>query len=221
MDDIIHDPLEDGLSAVQLLDFMGDDLTVVNAARVSMNKRSEKMRKRDEKLIRYLAKHNHWTPFAHVMVQVRIKMPLFVARQWFKHIVGFNRNEVSRRYVDDPPEFYLPAKWRHRAENVKQGSSEKTHDTTVYDWIQVKNSVNHYISLIEHNVAPEMARMVLPQNMYTEFIDTGSLAAWARLYNLRVDPHAQSETQQYAKAIGIICKDVAPISWEALTNDKT
>lgn len=234
----VHDPLGDTISAVQLLDHMGTDLTVVNAARVSMDKRStwafewapdaiadvtphqiKVLSKRDIKLINYLAEHNHWTPFSHCVVTLRIKMPIFIARQWFKHQVGFTRNEVSRRYVDTPPEFYNPTHWRKRAENVKQGSSDEVVEANTagmqayYDEVEEQ----YLRAVTEEGIAPEMARMILPQSMYTEFWETASLAAYARLCSLRLDPHAQKEIRDYAEAVDSILAKLFPVSWAALT----
>ena len=228
------DPLKDGISSVELLTHMGDDLMVVNAARVSMAKESEwelkpaprgmlsklELAERDKKLIGYLAKHKHWTPFSHPQAQLRIKMPIFVARQWFKHMIGFTRNEVSRRYVDDTPEFFVPKEWRTRAENVKQGSSDEIHPVSHLmskDFsLLVKGALDLYEELLASNVAPEQARMLLPQSMYTEFIETGSLAAYARLAGLRLDGHAQKEIQWYAQSVDSILSQLFPVSWEAL-----
>lgn len=378
---IKHDPLDDGISQVTLIDYMGDDLRVVNAARVSFDKESSwvedprnpdfpnVLSERDRKLIRYLARHDHWTPFSHCMVTLRIKMPIFVARQWFKHSVGFTRNEVSRRYVDSTPEFYVPKIWRKRAENVKQGSSDETvildgsqkcahcgsemefkrkedekmkrfcsarcrdhhyrkhthkgwavskvaslrqsakkrgiaFDLTVEDLLEVGQpavckylgieldyaadsvkpesaSVNRidprlgyvkgnieiisnkansmlldatpeelmtfvenvalvrngvfvkqapsvrgfydsitetYNKMIAEGIAPEQARMILPCSHYTEFYETGSLAAYARLAKLRLDSHAQKETRLYAEAVSEIMARLFPVSWEALSH---
>lgn len=229
-----HDPLKDGISSVQLVDHMGSDLSVVNAARVSMAKESQwdedwtapdalsilSLSDKDQKFIKYLAKHQHWTPFSHPQITLRIKMPIFIARQWFKHMVGFTRNEVSRRYVDDTPELYIPTEWRGRAESVKQGSSDEVVNVgllmvehTDY-WIA---TLDTYKDLLDKGVCPEQARMVLPQSMYTEFIETGSLAAYARLASLRLDPHAQKEIQWYAQAIDKVMSELYPVSWEALT----
>lgn len=223
------DPLNDGISSVQLVDYMGDDLTVVNAARVSMAKTSEwewlwinddqysVLAERDKRLIKYLANHDHWTPFSHCMVTLRIKMPIFIARQWFKHQVGFTRNEVSRRYVDDAPEFYVPTEWRLRAENVKQGSSEETVEADLEGARAFYGALGkQYSLLLEEGVAPEMARMILPQSMYTEFWETASLAGYARVAKLRLDAHAQKEVQHYAAAVDQIMRDYFPVSWGAL-----
>ena len=208
---------------IELLDHMGDDLAVVNAARVSMHKESLTLCDNDEKLIRYLAKHKHWTPFAQVQFKFRISMPIFVARQYFRHQVGLLRNETSRRYVDNPPEFWNPnGAWRGRAEHVKQGSGGLLDDMDQLlaqaDYNIVMNQATiSYKNMIERGVCPEQARAVLPQSMMTEFIETGSLAAYARIYNLRSDPHAQKEIQEYALAIGEHIEKIVPVSWNALT----
>jgi len=207
---------------VELLNSMGDDLTVVNAARVSMAKHSDELNEDDKKLIRYLAKHQHWTPFSQVTVQLRYKMPIFVARQWFKHQVGFTRNETSRRYVDTPPEFWHPYQWRSRAVSVKQGSGgsiEGPRLNEIEDYYEkaISTAAEMYEALLSCGVAPEQARAVLPQAMMTEFVETGSLAGYARLYKLRTDEHAQSEVRVYALEVGEIMKQIAPVSWAALT----
>lgn len=229
-----HDPLKDGISSVQLVDHMGSDLSVVNAARVSMAKESNweinndnphctsiLLGEKDKKLITYLAKHKHWTPFSHPQVTLRIKMPIFIARQWFKHMVGFTRNEVSRRYVDDTPEIYIAKEWRGRAENVKQGSSDEAICVgklpPALFGAYAERALQTYQDALDAGVCPEQARMVLPQSMYTEFIETGSLAAYARLASLRLDPHAQKEIQWYAQAIDKVMSELYPVSWAALT----
>jgi len=225
---------------VKLIDVMGDDLRVVNAARVSFSKESNKLDEKDQKLLKYLAKHNHWTPFSHVQITMREKVPIFVARQRFKHMVGFTYNEVSRRYVDDPPEFFNPKEWRKKSENKKQGSSSELINQVRYwdpivgpdeHWVDIEEFVHRhhhdclwvYQSLINEGVAPEQARMVLPQSMYTEYYVTGSLAAWARAYLLRIDPHAQKEIQdlasQWNKNISSI--DTLKYSWSALIGKET
>jgi len=216
--------LGDGIGSVTAIDSMGDDLTVVNAARVSMGKESfwemGSLPERDVKLIHYLAKHQHWTPFSHVMVTLRLKMPMFVARQWFKHTVGFSRNEISRRYVDDDPELYSPMTLRLRAENVKQGSSDEAIETDDYNREFEDSSLALYRMNIEDGVAPELARMYLPQSTYTEFYETASLAAYARLFSLRTDATSQAEIRLYAEAVGDVCANIAEESWDALTKGK-
>ena len=215
-------------STVELIDNMGTDLTVVNAARVSFDKESQWedvlpfiLSNADEKLINYLAKHNHWSPFAHTSIQLRVTSPIFVARQLVKHQVGGVWNEVSRRYVDEEPTFYFPEKWRKRAENIKQWSSDE--EFTEYDsgvWKAFNNSfIDHiewYSALINDGVAPEQARMILPQNMMTSWYWTGSLMFFHRVFKQRIDSHAQKETQEVAEQIGNICEDLFPISWRAL-----
>jgi len=221
---------------VDYVDHMGNDLTVVNAARVSFNKQSEwdgeqhwtggikdkKMSERDQKLIRYLAKHNHWTPFAHPQITLRIKAPISIRTQFFKHKQGFVENEVSRRYVTDPPEFYIPLWRKAPTEGAKQGSSgfvenhEEIHLRTQRYIEALQSCVKHYESLIESGVAPEQARFILPQGVFTEWWWTGSLAAFARFYKQRSDPHAQWEIQQYAEAVSKIISRLFPESWSCL-----
>ena len=205
-----------------LIDRMGSDLTVVNAARVSFNKESKHFDNKDEKLINYLANHNHWTPFSHCTITIREKVPIFVARQRFKHMVGFSYNEVSRRYVDDAPEFFTPDAWRSRPrDGIKQGSGPAFDLTQQLEFERMleyhhNECIDYYTTLLKKGVAPEMARMVLPQSMYTEYYVTGSLYAWARAYNLRIDAHAQKEIQDLAKMWGKIIEPLYPFSWKAL-----
>lgn len=217
------DPLHDSISKVELLEVMGSDLTVVNAARVSFNKESTVMCEADAKLIRYLAKHKHVTPFFHPQIRMRIKMPIFVAREWYRHQIGFARNEVSRRYVDFEPEVYAPKELRARDPKLKQGSKAESveNNDAVADAMRLSlyAAVSTYHALLEDNVAPEVARMVLPQSMYTEFIETGSLAAYARLCALRLDPTAQKEIREYADAVSKLLEDKFPVSWAALMAD--
>lgn len=249
---------------VTYINHMGDDLMVVNSARVSFNKESNweiiphrdgwcqtdiayesYLSKDDKKLIGYLASHGHWTPFSHPQVTLREKVPIFVARQRFKHMVGFSYNEVSRRYVDDTPEFFTPDKWRGKPTGgAKQGSSGELPDgvdlieasdlfpenvSVKYDDGEVEhdffmgiNSFHelceiYYNRLLYNEVAPEQARMILPQSMYTEYYVTGSLAAWARAYKQRIDAHAQKEIQDVAVEWGNILEPLFPVSWKALT----
>ena len=202
---------------VDLIDHMGSDLSVVNAARVSFAKESDGFSDKDAKLITYLAKHNHWSPFGHASLQFRIKAPVFVARQLVKHQVGLVWNEVSRRYVDDEPEFYIPTEWRLKAEDKKQGSSDETIEYSIDSTMMfVKETYNN---LLNKNIAPEMARMVLPQNLYTEWYWSGSLMAFARVCNLRCKPDTQLETQEIANLIDMEAQLLFPISWEALRSE--
>ena len=204
---------------VNLIDVMGTDLSVVNAARVSFAKVSNELSDKDEKLIKYLAKHNHWSPFGHASLQFRIKAPIFVARQLVKHQVGLVWNEVSRRYVDDEPEFFIPDQWRSRPENSKQGSGEEIIIYNIESTMQFVKQT--YQNLLKANVAPEMARMVLPQNMYTEWHSSGTLMAFARVCNLRCKEDAQKETQDIANDIDKLCREQFPVSWNALRNMPT
>ena len=216
---------------VHYVDHMGSDLTVVNAARVSFAKTSEweisedgsrKLSQRDQRLIKYLAEHNHWTPFAHPQITLRIKAPIFVRTQLFKHKIGFTENEISRRYVTNEPEFYIPD-WRSSpTDGAKQGSSDFIDDVYVNDLdrMYTRNAlecIDIYKELLKEGVAPEQARAILPQGTYTEWWWTGSLSAYARVFKQRIDAHAQWEVQQYASAIGKILEPLFPYSWSVLT----
>lgn len=212
----------------EYIDHLGTDLTVVNSARVSFSKESDEFTYRkdvekgsDEGLVEYLAKHNHWTPFSHPQITMRETVPIFVARQRFKHMVGFTYNEVSRRYVDDEPEFFIPDVWRSRPDgSLKQGSGDVVqHNLYVKDKYQIfiNSAKKLYEELLETNVAPEQARMVLPQSMYTSYYVTGSLSAWARAYKQRIDSHAQKEIQDLAKQWDEIIQPLFPECWKVLT----
>ena len=224
---------------VDYLNHMGDDLTVVNAARVSFDKESEAtdwfdteqsnhyfplpvLDPKDVKLIKYLAKHNHWSPFSHCFIQFRVKAPIFVARQLMKHTVGLAWNEVSRRYVDSKPEFYQPTYFRRKAPNVKQGSSSepvKSHT----DWNATVDKYTAYMVtlyelMLKEGICPEQARMILPQSMMTEWYWSGSLYAFARVCQLRLAKEAQAETRIVAENICRVCSEVFPNAWDALMN---
>lgn len=225
---------------VELIESMGTDLTVVNAARVSFHKESQwekndkfggtdnDLSEKDEKLIGYLAKHGHWSPFAHAFLSFRIKAPIFVARQLGKHVVGLAWNEVSRRYVDDEPEFFFPEVWRGKPVNAKQGSNGvvdlgvdvygKSWDSTIAEET-AGTCLNYYKFLLSEGVAPEQARMVLPQNTMTEWIWSGSLMAFARVCKQRLDPHSQQETREVAQMINDLVPHSFKHSWKALLND--
>ena len=205
---------------VELIDSLGSDLTVVNAARVSFAKESMEMDESDERLIHYLATHGHWSPFAHAFLQFRIKAPIFVARQLVKHQVGLSWNEVSRRYVDEPPEFHNPTVWRGRPKNSKQGSHGEVDDQNTPKLILEQTNLlahKNYTRLIEQGVAPEQARMILPQTMMTEWYWSGSLQAFARVCNQRLDHHSQEETQEIARMIHEQAMSKFPVSWPALS----
>ena len=203
---------------VDLIDSMGTDLTVVNAARVSFDKHHKTFTDGDEKLIKYLAEHGHWTPFGHPQLQFRISAPVFVARQLVKHQVGLVWNEVSRRYVDDKPTFYSTENWRRKAEDKKQGSSNKEvhlHLRLKDDLIYIQEKAAQvYAELLLKGVAPEQARMILPQSMYTEWYWTGSLYAFSRVCNLRLSEDAQLETQEIANKLSELIDKQFPISWK-------
>ena len=205
---------------VNYIDHMGTDLTVCNAARVSFDKHHDLLTSGDEKLIGYLAKHDHWTPFSHCTATFRIKAPIFVARQLFKHKVGLTENEISRRYVDSEPEFYIPEVWRGKAKNKKQGSSGILSDNEyIGEAVKIvyERAATMYNSLItKAGVAPEQARMVLPQGMFTEWFWTGSMSAWARICKLRISDDAQAESRGIADMIDKECIKLWPISWSAL-----
>ena len=212
---------------VKLIDWMGGDVSVVNAARVSFGKQkvSNGLDKGDKKLINYLAKHRHMSPFGHVFASFHVKAPIFVARQLVKH--KFLRwNEISRRYVDDEPEFYVPDEWRGRAEDKKQGSSgvveihPQTFTVDPEDYTQLNEaSKDVYNFLLEQGVAPEQARMVLPQNTMTEWFWSGSLDAFSDMCDLRLKDDTQEETRVVAQQIDEYMEQLFPVSWVALRKD--
>ena len=209
---------------VDYIDHMGGDDRVVDAARVSFDKiASNYTEEQNGRLLSYLARHGHWTPFSHPQITLRYTVPIFVARQEFKHIVGFTRNEVSRRYVDDEPELFRPDVWRERPDgSVKQGSGgdhESSDEVAQAIETWYENAGRMYQEMMRLGVAPEQARMILPQSMYTSYYITGSLAAFARFFRQRTDPHAQAEIQDLAYMVGDILSPLYPKAWEALTND--
>lgn len=210
---------------VALLNQMGDDLSVVNAARVSFDKVHLEMEPSDEKLIKYLADHNHWSPFAHTSLQFHIRAPIFIARQLAKHQVGLVWNEVSRRYVSDSPDSWKPDYWRKAAANKKQGSTdEEVTSNSIVSKIyneSVRASIATYDNMIEFGVCPEQARAVLPQAAYTEWYWTGSLYAFSRVCKLRQADDAQAETRYIADQISERCKINFPISWKHLCKSAT
>ena len=220
------------------IDHCGSDLSTVNAARVSFGKKSEweepfedcddsllRLNDRDAKLINYLAKHGHISPFGHAFVSFHCQAPIFVARQLVKH--KFLRwNEISRRYVDDEPEFYVPDVWRGRSEDKKQGSDGvslwnhgkgtgyRDHEYGVMDDIH-----DLYNRMVKVGVAPEQARMVLPQSTLTEWIWSGSLDAFSRMCNLRCKEDTQYESRLVADQISTIMQGLYPVSWSALMGE--
>lgn len=216
--------MSDGVGFVEVMEKFGDDLTVVNAARVSFDKESYSLTEGDKKLIKYLANHDHISPFFHPQIRLRIKMPIYCLREYFRHNIGLSRNEISRRYVDFAPECWVPKpdEIRERDPKAKQGSKATPVEDSEGAWKlmndQVQSAMTTYDELLKKGVAPEIARSVLPQSMYSCFIETGSLAAYARICNLRLDPSAQKEIRDYATAIHNIMSDLFPVSWEALSN---
>jgi len=216
---------------IELIDKMGTDLSVVNAARVSFSKKSQWARhvphlgkegydlsEKDEKLIKYLAKWGHWSPFAHAFLSFRIKAPIFVARQLVKHQVGLSWNEVSRRYVDEQPEFYIPFMWRKRPDkSIKQGSSDEEIEYDIMHLINVAKET--YNDMLEDGIAPEMARMVLPQCMHTEWIWSGSVYAFSRVCNQRNKSNAQVETRMVTLELSKHMKDHFPTSAKYLLDE--
>lgn len=207
---------------VEYVNHMGNDLSVVNAARVSFDKVSNEFKESDERLINYLCKHNHWSPFAHTAISFRISAPIFVARQLVKHQVGLVWNEVSRRYVDTLPRVYYPDAWRSRPTDKKQGSGLTVLGPLAQEVMgelyqqAIVECVETYNDLIKGGVAPEQARMVLPLSVYTEWIWTGSLYAFARICQLRIKPDAQEETRIVVEQIYKIIESLFPVSWKAL-----
>lgn len=215
---------------IELLDHQGNDNTVANTARVSMQfggtwaalPDNYTVEQRD-KLIKYLAKNQHTSPFRHNSVTIRINVPIFLARQLGKHQVGMSWNEVSRRYVDTVPEFFYPESWRRKPDgSIKQGS-EGTHIASdgwqgAYDDF-IGQCTDMYNGMLTAGIAPEQARMVLPQSMMTEVVWTGSIMAFAHVYRLRADGHAQVEAQEFAKELDSIIRPLFPVSWSALVGE--
>ena len=236
----------------EYVDSMGSDLSVVNAARVSFDKMSNwvypqpcggcgeqegrrclgclhdfgkpSLKEVDARLIHYLAKHAHWTPFAHTAITLRMSAPVPIRTQCFKHKFGFVENEQSRRYIITRPDLFVPARWRKKPEgNKKQGSGEafgpweQTRFTREYEQ-KAGDAIDTYIRWTEiDGMCPEQARFILPQGVEVQWVWTGSLAAYARFFKLRTDPHAQQEIQDLALQVGEIVKPLFPVSWEALT----
>lgn len=229
----------------QYISHMGDDLSVVNAARVSFDKTSEweweccgkpfqgvsapeccglpepRLKDADARLIRYLAKHDHWTPFAHTSISLRMKAPVPIRTQCFKHKQGLVENEESRRYISSTPELFVPEYFRAKPEgSIKQGSGDKHPHSAGAKEAYVAmcmDAIALYESFVEGGICPEQARFVLPQGCQVNWIWTGNLYAFANFYLKRTDPHAQVEIQQLAKQVGEIIEPLFPTSWKALT----
>ena len=223
----------------ELVGYMGTDLTVVNAARVSFDKQSEwvhesedgdvhydepRLSTADTKLIHYLAKHDHWTPFAHTSISLRMQAPIPIRTQCFKHKQGFVENEESRRYITSTPLPFLPEEFRSAPTGgAKQGSSGVHPDSngwkTIY-LVRCTQMINLYKEMIADGVCPEQARFVLPQGCEVQWIWTGNLYAFANFYNKRTDPHAQKEIRDLAKMVGNILEPLFPVSWKALVGEE-
>lgn len=228
----------------EYVDHMGNDMSVVNAARVSFDKVSDWLPSgalndyegviyqiidgryvnlpiSDHKLIKFLSKHNHWTPFAHTAITLRMKAPVPIRTQCFKHKAGFVENEESRRYISGTPEVYVPEFFRSKPEgSIKQGSGDVHPNSPLYVReyaFTTGTAIAQYERMIADGVCPEQARFILPQGAMVNWMWTGNLAAFARFYNQRTDPHAQVEIQDLAKAVGEIIEPLFPVSWKALT----
>lgn len=204
----------------EYIDHMGSDMSVVRAARVSFASESETYGV--EKLIRYLAKHHHWTPFAHTSITFRVSAPVPIRTQCFKHKQGFVENEESRRYISSEPEVYFPDVWREAPPTggAKQGSGGRhaLQETWTGKYSSVAgDALTLYREMIREGVSPEQARFILPQGCIVNWYWTGSLAAFARFYSQRTDPHAQQEIQGLARIIGAKLADLFPVSWKELT----
>jgi thymidylate synthase (FAD) len=213
---------------VELVDSMGDDLRVVNAARVSFNSESEEFSKKDETLIAYLLQNGHTSPLEHVIFTFLVKVPLFIRSQWMRHRT-WSFNEISRRYTSDEMDFYIPKSFRKQSDDNKQASTEETIDNVVMfgDLIPVEEFMkehsgyceNLYNMLIEQGVSREQARMILPQNMYTKYYATVDLHNLLHFLNIRNHPHAQFEMREYAKRILSIVTGIVPKTIQAWKNN--
>ncbi len=207
---------------VKYIEHMGSDVNVVNAARVSFAKEVKEFDlEKDRKLLKYLAKHKHWSPFAHTCISVRCKVPIALARQLVKHQVGGNWNEESRRYIDDEPEFWFPEVLHNRPENAKQGCADE-HPFGQY-WLHAmeastEKALNFYTTMIAKGVAPEEARLVLPLNSMTNLVWTGSILFFHRVWQQRSDAHAQTFAREFADKLLAVIQPLYPHSIEALIN---
>ena len=220
----------------QYIDHMGDDLSVVRAAKVSFADDGTVQKYIDDidaqklgcrshtALIRYLAKHNHWTPFGHTAITLRMTAPVPIRTQCYKHKVGFCENEESRRYISSKPELFVPKRFRLKPEgSVKQGSGGEHPESErleMYYRDSCERAIDLYTWMLEEQVCPEQARMVLPQGVEVNWYWTGSLSAYARFVNQRTDPHAQQEVQELAQQVASIIAPLYPVSWQELTRSK-
>lgn len=225
--------------SVELLDHCGSDAAIANAARVSFSQFGDwnsvpegYTEQRCDKLIKYLADHQHTSPFRHNSVTVRCEAPIFLARQLMKHQAGLSWNEISMRYCDKPVGFFYPDEWRSRPDkSLKQGSGSGVVEVLHrgderYSWSEtikesyfdfIGTSLELYEDMLSNNVAPEMARMVLPQSMLTQWVWTGNIMAFAHCYNLRIKENAQAEARVFAEQLGKVIEPLFPVSWSALT----
>lgn len=210
---------------VEYVTHSGSDILTVNAARVSFAKESKELNDKDVKLINYLATEKHWLPFRHPQITLRCKAPMFVKNQLVKHQVGFSWSEESRRYIKGEVELYWPETWRKAAKDVKQGSSDEVFNLddsfSHLPWQQelkydVSTIVNWYEYLIDKGLAPEQARMILPQNMYVNWVWTGSLLGFAQMIKARTHESAQRETQEFARLVEEVIAPLYPVSYKAL-----
>ncbi len=223
---------------VELLDYCGSDAAVANAARVSFSAFGEwneipegYTKAKSDKLIGYLAEHQHTSPFRHNSITVRCQAPIFLARQLMKHQAGLSWNEISMRYCDKPVGFFIPEEWRSRPDkSLKQGSGNGVVERLVHsstyapalDGVyrdHLNTCVSLYEAMLSNNVAPEMARMVLPQSMLTDWVWTGNLMAFSHVYNLRSKDNAQVEARVFAEQLGLAVQPLFPIAWKALTEN--
>ncbi len=206
---------------VELIDYMGSDLAVVNAARVSFAKESTEFVEQDERLIRYLATHDHWTPFAHTAIQLRVSAPVPIRTQCFKHKIGLVENEESRRYISTRPEIYIPDFFREKPQgSIKQGSGGEHPNSAMFEGIYRSlcgEAVDTYMEMIEAGICPEQARFILPQGTIVNWIWTGNLVSFANFYNKRTESHAQKEVRDVAVIVDTVIRPLFPVSWAALT----
>ncbi len=217
--EIKFDPLGDGISLVELVDYMGSDESIVRAARVSYNRDDSTMDiEKDAKLIKYMITHGHGTPFEHNSITLNVTLPIFVARQWIRHRIGVSYNEISRRYTHEDIQFYIPAQWRSQDSKNKQGSNQINDLDFNGVWsdnleIHCRASLRLYQDAIDYGIGNEMARLFLPVNLYTRWYFTANFRSILHWYTLRADSHAQWEIQQYARCIGEIMGKLFPMAW--------
>lgn len=213
-------------SLIQYVTHMGDDAFVCNMARVTVSKMividtMGSLAEKDKRLLNYLAKHKHTSPFYHPYISLRVNAPIPIARQIMKHQIGLSYNEVSRRIDTSEPGFFVPKYFRTASRSIKQGSTDDTHPQNRALIIEmqrlVKRAADLYQEFIDVGVCPEQARLLLPQAMMTTFVMTGSLYAFYHFYHLRYTTNAQHEIRWYADSIALIMHRLYPHAWTALT----